>query len=243
MIDKTCLSHWFPKIAAAGIPVPRTIIVTAPEGSLREVWRAFDGEKPGAAANEFYQLILNAANEIGYPCFLRTGHTSGKHDWKNCCYLESADRVQRQVLSIIEYGEIASFAGMPHDVWAIREFLPTIPLGHCPGFGDMPICREFRFFVRNGNVECWHPYWPQEALDQGSAIFRDGNNYDTLSSCAEFDPLTVIAEKAGRAVGGHWSIDILETERGWYVTDMAEAEKSFHWKDCPISAKNMRGTQ
>jgi len=37
--------------------------------------------------------------------------------------------------------------------------------------------------------------------------------------------LTEYANATGRAVGGAWSIDILETKRGWHVTDMAEAAK------------------
>jgi hypothetical protein len=45
------------------------------------------------------------------------------------------------------------------------------------------------------------------------------------------------AKAAGCAVGGAWSVDILETKRGWFVTDMAEAEKSFHWPECPYKGK------
>jgi hypothetical protein len=46
--------------------------------------------------------------------------------------------------------------------------------------------------------------------------------------------LTDLANAAGRAVGGAWSIDVLETRRGWYVTDMAEAASSWHeWPECP----------
>lgn len=29
-----------------------------------------------------------------------------------------------------------------------------------------------------------------------------------------------------------WSVDVLETRRGWFVTDMAEAARSFHWPGC-----------
>jgi hypothetical protein len=46
--------------------------------------------------------------------------------------------------------------------------------------------------------------------------------------------LTEYANSAGCAVGGAWSTDLLETRRGWMVTDMAEAHKSWHdWPDCP----------
>jgi hypothetical protein len=45
------------------------------------------------------------------------------------------------------------------------------------------------------------------------------------------------AKAAGCAVGGAWSVDILETKRGWFVTDMAEASKSFHWPECPYAGE------
>lgn len=35
--------------------------------------------------------------------------------------------------------------------------------------GNMPVNREFRFFVRDADVICFHPYWPDRAplVDQG----------------------------------------------------------------------------
>jgi hypothetical protein len=61
---------------------------------------------------------------------------------------------------------------------------------------------------------------------------------DLCSSSGSENELVALAEKAGAAVGGSWSIDILETEKGWYVTDMAEAYKSFHWEDCPMNERH-----
>lgn len=42
------------------------------------------------------------------------------------------------------------------------------------------------------------------------------------------DNVTFFAEQVEPA-----SVDILDTEKGWFVTDMAEADKSFHWEGCP----------
>jgi hypothetical protein len=102
----------------------------------------------------------------------------------------------------------------------------------------MPICREFRFFVSGGDIKCWHPYWPLAALEQGGASFTAGN-FDYAEFSRADDELTIkqLAAEAGAAVGGEWSVDILETERGWYITDMAEAHKSFHWEGCPNAPK------
>ena len=43
-------------------------------------------------------------------------------------------------------------------------------------------------------------------------------------------------------MGGHWSVDILETERGWYVTDMALAPRSWHWPHCKALDKWVKKT-
>lgn len=38
-----------------------------------------------------------------------------------------------------------------------------------------------------------------------------------------------MACKCGELCGGKWSVDVLLTRKGYYVTDMAEAEKSYGW--------------
>jgi hypothetical protein len=123
--------------------------------------------------------------------------------------------------------------GLPYSKWVVREFLPTKPIGKCPNYGDMPVCREFRFFVDNGVMRCAHPYWPRQALVDGGWF---GSDADFESMCRWPHELRDLAEAAGRAVGGSWSIDLLDTQWGWYVTDMAEAHKSFHWEGCELMA-------
>lgn len=239
-IDKTALSYWFPKLEAAGVPVPRTLFVDMPKAAQEAIWAGFDGKAPadgGVAIRAFCDEIRAAATQLGLPCFLRTDHTSGKHDWRNTCFLASADDVPEHVFAIAEYSELSSMAGeLPWSRWCVRELLPTIPLGTCPGYGDMPVCREFRFFVDDGVTRCRHPYWPREALEDGGATISAAE-YDRLCEPPADCDLKHLAEIAGRAVGGSWSIDVLETRRGWMITDMAEAEKSFHWPGCPHGAR------
>ena len=238
-IDKTALSWWFPRIEAAGLPVPRTTIIKMPREAQESIWAAFDG-KDGGNAFPFFVEIASAGDVLGWPCFLRTDHTSGKHSWRETCFLSSAGDLARHVYAIAEFSEMAGFPGLPWDGWAVREMLPTIPLGICLAFGDMPICREFRFFVEDGKVECWHPYWPLEALKQGAAVSYDRSAVEGLFAalCSpgqtkDVVELNTLAARAGAALGGAWSVDILETARGWVVTDMAEAHKSYHWPGCP----------
>lgn len=233
-LDKTALSYWFPLIEAAGLPAPKTLITTMPREAMEAIFPAFDGLEPKAehltAHLAFVDKLIEMGREVGFPCFLRTDHTSGKHEWERTCYVNSEADMRNHVFSIIEYSEMCSLVGVPWGTWVVREFLPTMPLGTCPNYGNMPLCREFRFFVGDGEVRCWHPYWPLESLEQGGA---DTSLFDRLSAAPEdYKSLHELAHRTARALEGSWSVDILETKRGWYVTDMAEAHKSFHWEGC-----------
>src|SRR4051812_19436714 len=67
--DPTALSYWFPRIEAAGIPVPRTMLVETPRCAMEAVWAAFDGKEDGDI-KPLVQAIAQAAASIGYPTFL-----------------------------------------------------------------------------------------------------------------------------------------------------------------------------
>lgn len=229
-VDKTALSYWFPIIEAAGLPVPRTIILDMPDDAQRSIWSAFDGVEPEVQAlSQFAAQIEAAADTLGWPCFLRTDHTSGKHNWSSNCFLANREAITSHLYGVAEYSEMAGFIGLPWNRWAVREMLPTKPLGVCTRFGDMPICKEFRFFVDGPEVTFWQPYWPQEALEQGEAKYAEGFDLAAFYRPDDLDALKALASKAGKALGGAWSVDLLETERGWFLTDMAEADKSYRW--------------
>lgn len=241
--NQNALSYWFPKLEAHGLPVPHTRIIAMPEAAQECMWAGMDGkdEPPESleAFRAFCDKIRAAATELGgYPCFLRTDHTSGKHRWRDTCHLASSDDVPQHVFNIIEYSEIhGMFGELPWSTWAVRELLPVKPFGTCRVYGDLPVCREFRFFVDDGKVLCWHPYWPREALEQGGA--SPSLDYDALCVIdpEDFCHIEMLATKAGKTIGGAWSVDILETARGWHVTDMARASESFHWPGCEAVGK------
>lgn len=228
-VDRTALSWWFPKIEAAGLPVPRTKIIQMPEAAQRDVWDAFDGKDGPGAMWMFCDILRREAADMGLPVFLRTDYTSGKHDWKHTCFVTDLAKIGAHVFAIAEFSECCDMVGLPWTTWALREFLPTRPFGTCPNYGDMPVCREFRFFVDDGEIRCAHPYWPVNAIERGGA---ENVDYPRLYRPFGSEPRK-LARDAGRAVGGSWSVDLLETDIGWFVTDMAEAHKSFHWEGCP----------
>lgn len=233
-LDKTSMSYWFPLIETAGLPVPKTKFVEMTDTGRRLIWDVFDGKWSDDFHNDpFFVKMAEAAKETGYPCFMRSDHTSNKHSWKDTCYLESESLIPAHVLSIVEFSECV---WIPWDTWAVRELLSTIPYGVCPRYDDFPVCKEFRFFVDDGKVRCWHPYWPKEALVDGEWEV-DADNDTAYTDLCDLDDETLtylksLAIRAGEACGGSWSIDFLETEYGWYLTDMAEAHKSFHWEGC-----------
>jgi hypothetical protein len=235
--DKTNLSYWFPLIRDVGLPVPRTEIIEMPEDVWMEAWQMFDGvafdaiPKYKAWAEDFEKRV----NAFGRPLFLRTGHTSGKHNWKETCAITPESSVMHHLYNIIEFSEIAGMMGeLPWRNWVLREMLPVKPYGVCRRYGDMPVVREFRVFVDGGKVECHHPYWPTKALQDGGVFMAEDvlRRFHNFNDDDELKRVLGLASDAGKAVGGRWSVDMLETDRGWFVTDMAEAEKSYHWEGC-----------
>lgn len=240
--DPTCLSWWFPKLVAAGLPVPKTRIERFDDyETARDLEQVLDGEPAGPAGRAFIDRLRAAVQEIGCPCFIRTGQTSGKHSWIRTCYLADAALLDHHLYSLIEFSECADFFGLLWNVWVVRELLPTSPVATLPRYSDMPLCREFRCFVDGATLLCHHPYWPRGSIIEG---FRD------LPPCIdeivqqvteltdqEREQVTRLASRAGAVLGGRWSVDILDTRDGWYVTDMAEMQKSWHWPECPHATR------
>jgi hypothetical protein len=237
--DRNCLSYWYPKLLAADLPVPRTRIVRVPTISVMDdLYRPLDldGEDFAGPARTWLAVLDLAAAEIGFPCFLRTGHTSNKHDWERTCYLRRPEGLTSHVLALIEFSEIADMCGSPWNVWAVRELLPTKPVAVV--YRGMPLCREFRCFVRDHKLLCLHSYWPERAVMDGfpgevpvdfASIYRAVTDLTD----SEREEVECLASAAGRAVGGEWSVDLLDTRDGWMITDMATANRSWHWPGCP----------
>lgn len=241
--DRNCLSWWFPKLEAACLPVPKTIILTMPVAAQEDFFSAFDGtDSPdgGVAVKAFGDQVRAAVAEVGGPpAFLRTGHTSGKHNWSRTCFLSDPALAESHLFAIIEFSEICDLMGLPWSTWAVREMLPTKVFGSCAKYGGMPVAREFRFFVDGGEIRCWHPYWPDQSLVDGGATeaVRKAVTDGHLTNVGEANRLYDVARRAGAALGGAWSVDILDTRLGWYVTDCALAEDSWHWPGCPYAKR------
>lgn len=213
-LNKNSLAYWFPRIENLGVPVPKTIITAL--------------EK---------EAVVAAAKELDYPVFLRTDLCSGKHDWKESCFIESADRIENNLAKVLEANIRWQMLGINPQFACVREFL-DLETAFVAFAGEMPINKERRYFVKDAKVICSHPYWPQSAFNNHPARMAYGENWEiklselNIADSSETQ-LTEYAEKVGRELGGFWSIDFAKAKNGtWYLLDMALGENSWHWSDC-----------
>jgi hypothetical protein len=230
-IDRNDLAYWFPLLEGTGVRVPRTRIVTT-EARLLDILEG--GEPTGFSA--LIDGLHAAAQELGYPVFLRTGHTSGKHGWKETCYVAEPADLPSHVMELVEYSALADLFGLPTETWVVRELLQLDARFHAfPG--EMPIAREHRLFIRDGEVICRHPYWPAEAIEDHDPSCEDWREQlDAMNRVTpdEADELEATATRVAEVFTGFWSVDIAAlVEGGWVVTDMAEGARSWHAPECP----------
>lgn len=226
MNDRISLAHWFPKLLSTGVKVPKT------EWWKTDVdfWGLIDG-KPDPQADEFLKDAKRRANEWGYPLFLRTGHTSGKHSWKDTCYVTEEDDLGRCVFGLLEASAMAMPA-MAWNVWAIREFL-DLDIHFNAFWGDMPIATERRYFIEGGRVICSHPYWPAEAFERTHDKPTDWVARLSQMNAVKAPHLNDLSAKVSESFFGAWSLDwARHCDGSWYAIDMAPAEVSYHLPGC-----------
>lgn len=233
------LGWWFPRLKARSLGIfgrlPRTEIVRF-EPNLVEVAKdIFDAHDVPAFQN-MVTSIERAAAVIGYPCFLRSGFVSAKHDWERSCYLPDDENIAFHVYSIMEYSEMAGMFGeLPYTTWAVRELIPTRPLFHA-FWGNMPITREFRIFTGALSMEGIQPYWPPSSIIQPDqedwrTTLKEASTITTWLATH----LLIAGETVKQAVNHgeidiDWSVDFLQDAHGaWWMTDMAPAALSYRW--------------
>lgn len=227
----SCITRWLPAVEASGVPYPETRIIRAPSNLLS--W--CDGKEPEGW--EWFLAALRAAGDaFGYPCFLRTGQTSGKHSWNRTCFIQSADDFPQHVGALVEFSEMADMLGLPYDVWVLRRFLALEST--FTAFEGFPVNRERRYFIRDGEVVCHHCYWPPGAVAEGNPTAADWRarladlNRETPE---EVELLLTLSAQVAKHLPGSWSVDWAKGKDGvWYCIDAAVASESFHWPDCPM---------
>lgn len=234
VIDKDCLSFWLPILEQSGVPTPKTEIIQTglTSGDILDC-------EPTPEALDLFQRIGEAGDQLGWPCFLRTGHGSGKHQWRDTCYLPGKTSIPHHVYALVEWSECVDMMGLPVRVWAVREMLRTKP--YFTAFDGMPVVPELRCFVSGGELVASVPYWPRDCFSWGVSckdwekrLDRMNREINIHRSGADHLAIRVAEAFANERA---WSVDVLMTERGWYVTDMALAAHSW---GCPQELRDER---
>lgn len=229
----TGMNHWLSAVHEARANVPRTTLMALPLIVQREL---IDCVPFSAESEEFFDLFTSAVrqmgNETGYPVFIKTGHHSNKHAWKESCCVPNGDRetVKRHLVEVIYFAQFGMNPFSPSV--AVREMIKTEPVFFAFE-GDMPVTQEFRMFARDGKVEGYQPYWPAYAVEGRTKDEGWEEKLESISKPTHNDLryMNTIASRVTKRLGGYWSVDFLKDRDGklWLI-DMAEGDKSFKCK-------------
>ena len=226
---------WLPKIEAAGLPTPKTIIVPYDH-------RFFVGGMENhidlrVSMKTLADLVKDGCNRVGeYPVFIRTDLGSAKHSGSSAYQINKFQEITGVIYRLIEYQELKFWLEEePPEALMVREFLRLD--ASFTAFHGLPISREWRFFADGEKVRCFHPYWPVDVIknnvgheewDTAENVLKD---HHTIPDC--FESLAEMAIMAAGCVGGDWSVDFAMDKSGkWWLIDMALAKDSWHWPGC-----------
>jgi hypothetical protein len=218
------LEYWYPKIRDIA-RTPETRIVPLPHDQDIEVWLE-NGCDPHMVA-----MLASEAKLLGYPLFMRTDQTSGKHNWDKTCFVTKEANLAGNLRWLLEENYMGNMFGeiTPNSI-CLRQFLQLKTFFTCTRYSNFPVAREFRVFATNGKINCIHPYWPHQALAEGKpSIPNWKDKLDELEDSSRLD-LKAVARVSER-FPEQWSIDFCEDIHGdYWLTDMALGSVSYHWK-------------
>jgi hypothetical protein len=241
--EKNDMNYWFPKLVETGVPTPKTIMVDMNKvdtnfvGAMRKVfWMEEPDEAQVKSLIKFRQILEEMGHRIGYPFFLRTGQTSYKHEWFGSCFVQNQAILMKHAQTIAEHSIMADYKeGLPINVWAARKIIDTAPAFEAFA-GQLPITKEMRYFFKDHEIVCSHPYWPEVALD--GHVHNDPDwklKLVAMNKLSKEDKETLkkFTELVALKFDGYWSVDWLKGKDGnWYAIDMATRDDSYHFPGC-----------
>ena len=238
---QSSMAYWFPRVA--DLPVPRTVFVALPVMASSK-WAA------EGVPTWYVEQVARAASFTEYPLFMRTDYASGKHRWREACYVPDKESLGRHIVTILEENESDESTGTPYkwsSEWLVlRDYIPMETIFEAFS-GRMPINHEHRYFIKDGVVQCGHPYWPPAAFKReevGLAPSKLPTDWrarlSAISLCEHAENQAVLSTVASR-FDGWWSVDFSKAKsKDWYLIDMGRAEISFHWPSCPNAPAEMK---
>ena len=233
--QKSSMHFWWPVIQKLGIDAPKTKEVPL---AKHEIFALASERIPKTVVRK----IEATAKEFGTPFFLRTDLSSGKHSWVKTYFVNSIGNLDRHIYEIISHHLLADIFGIPFSSFFVREYIP-LESYFTAFWGDMPVAKERRYFIKDSKVQCHHEYWVEGAVREG--MERKGiPESDWLpklrnlnrEEAKEVEELSNIAAKVGRHFDGYWSVDFAKAKDGrWLLIDMGKGEISYHKPDCEFA--------
>ena len=229
---KNSMAYWYPKIEKLPIPQPLTVMTPL---KVKYSQRQRNFVMHPSHFNRIKKLV---SKNFKYPIFIRGDGGSGKHDWKETCYVKRPADLLQHILNVYHWHlECDVFGGMQCNYLAIREFIQMDSM-FTAFFGDMPVNPEIRVFADNGKILCWHWYWVRDAIYRTSVEnWKELLSEKTKEVKANGEIKTVkeYARQVAQLFSGYWSIDFCRAKSGrWYLIDMALGLSSWHKKGCHI---------
>ena len=233
LVIKSSMINWWSVIKHLDIPMPKTNIVGLTNNDRRSLYGLIENEKlPDALKKE----LLDAANDIGYPLFMRSDQGSGKHQWNDTCFVKDETNLINQLGKLIDWhGSL--FPPMPFGAIVFRSYI-EMDSKFC-AFEGLPIARERRYFIKDGKIDDHTPYWPEDAIRfyNSTKEYEDAPWKEMLSELnkeapEEIDLLSGYALEVAKHFKEYWSVDFCKAKNGdWYLLDMARGEVSWNPKN------------
>ena len=229
---ESSLLYWYPKVKDV-LRTPKTAVLILSRKERDALRDALDGK---GIPNSIIRKIHKYGDEIGYPLFLRSDQGSGKHEWRETCYVPDREVLIRHVIRLIEWHECAGIMGLQWNALVFRELIRFESI--FASFWGMPVARERRVFVRDGVVECIHPYWIEDSIIEDREAPLPPNWKEQLKQLNDMSPeeigqLSFMGKLFGEVIPGYWSVDFAYgTEGSWWLIDAARGEISWHPEDC-----------
>lgn len=221
------LNYWYPLIPQT-IDTPETVIIPIPVDCYR-------GDRP-TLPHGIKEKAFEAANKLGYPVFARTAISSNKHAWEKTCFISDPAKLVNNLENLLEHDMMIEHLS---ECIVLRKYIP-MESRFTAWHGNLPVNKEFRCFIRDGKLECMHPYWPKDAIKQGSRHIKIKNWQTELIKLQKLTMAERISiEEMVKQVckvpefQGYWSVDFSKGKDGkWYLIDMAMGLASYHWETC-----------
>ena len=217
LAEESSLLKWFPVVEKLDVPTPETIIVKVPTAP---------------------KTIKDAAQKIGYPLFMKTDMIAGKHDWGDTCFVEKPEYLDGNIANLVSELEIVDMeAGTPFNALVFRKYIELD--SKFRAFLGMPVARERRYFINEGQILCHHPYWIPHSIRFWHNT-KEPRNWKHLlkevntETVQEISTLSGYAQLVADVFQDDWAVDFAQAKTGvWYLIDMQKTGISWH-PDCKV---------